>query len=140
MSPEIQIKEYIDSLEEPKRSEMHSLHSLLKSWLPDQKLWFESGLDANNKVVSNPNIGYGEYTIKYANGSSRQFFKFGLSANTAGISIYIMGMQDKEFLSNNYTASIGKAKITGYCIKFKTLKNINLQTLETAIKESLAKV
>lgn len=140
MSPEIQIKEYIDSLEEPKRSEMHALHSLIQSWLPNQKLWFESGLDANNKVVSNPNIGYGEYTIKYANGSSRQFFKFGLSANTAGISIYIMGMQDKEFLSNNYTASIGKAKITGYCIKFKTLKNINLQTLETAIKESLAKV
>ena len=29
---------------------------------------------------------------------------------------------------------MGKAKLTGYCIKFKTLKDINLNILEKAIK------
>jgi hypothetical protein len=101
-------------------------------------LWFESGVDSNGKVVSNPNIGYGVYTIQYANGTSREFFRVGLSANTTGISVYIMGIKDKKYLAETYGKKLGKASVTGYCIKFKSLKEINVEMLEEAVRERLA--
>ena len=86
------------------------------------------------KTVSNPNIGYGSYTIKYADGTTREFYQIGLSANTTGISVYILGIEDKTYLAQTYGKKLGKASVTGYCIKFKTLKDINIDILEAAIR------
>ncbi|MCX6350623.1 MAG: DUF1801 domain-containing protein [Bacteroidetes bacterium] len=135
-----QIKEYISSQTEPKKSDMQSLHSIILEIMPACKLWFLDGKNSEGKVVSNPNIGYGAYTINYADGTSREFYQIGLSANTTGISIYIMGLKDKTYLAQTYGKTIGKASVTGYCIKFKTLKNINIDVLETAIKYGLEAV
>jgi hypothetical protein len=133
MSIQTQIGDYISSQPEKKRSEMLHLHDRILALQPGCKLWFEDGRNAEGKVVSNPNIGYGAYTINYANGTSREFFRIGLSANTAGISVYILGLEDKAYLANIYGARLGKASVTGYCIKFKSLKDINLDVLEEAI-------
>ncbi len=134
MSVQEQIKKYITSLPEPKRNEMQALHKFVLKVLPACKLWFEDGKNSENKTVSNPNIGYGIQTIKYANGTSRDFFQIGISANTTGISVYILGIKDKAYLAQTYGTKLGKAKVTGYCIKFKTLKDINLDILEAAIR------
>ena len=129
-----QIKEYITSQPEPKRSDMQALHHHILQVLPDCKLWFDNGKNSENKTVSNPNIGYGCYTIKYADGKTRDFFQIGLSANTTGISVYILGIKDKTYLAQTYGKEIGKASVTGYCIKFKKLKDININILEAAIR------
>jgi hypothetical protein len=130
-----QIKAYIASLPEPKRSDMQELHRIILELMPGCKLWFLDGKDSNNKIVSNPNIGYGFYTIQYADGKTKEFYKIGLSANTTGISVYIMGIIDKSHLVKTYGKTIGKASITGYCIKFKTIKDINLDILKVAIQQ-----
>jgi hypothetical protein len=88
-------------------------------------------------VVANPNIGYGAYTITYANGSSREFYRIGLSANTTGISVYVLGLDDKTYLARTYAASIGKASVTGYCIKFRSLADIHVDVLEAAIRHGM---
>jgi len=105
--------------------------------LPKCKLWFLDGKDDKGKIVSNPNIGYGLQTIKYADGKTKEFYQIGISANTTGISVYIMGIEDKKYLPDTYGKAIGKASVTGYCIKFKTLKDINIDTLETAIRDGV---
>lgn len=133
MSIQTQIKEYIASQPEPKRVEMQELHQRICQLMPGCKLWFEDGKNSEGKVVSNPNIGYGAYTIKYADGTTREFFQIGLSANTTGISVYILGLKDKTYLAQTYGETLGKASITGYCIKFKKLKDIKLDVLEAAI-------
>jgi hypothetical protein len=102
--------------------------------MPGCKLWFLDGKDAENKTVANPNIGYGFYTIKYADGKTREFYQIGLSANKTGISVYILGLNDKTYLARTYGKKIGKASVTGYCIKFKTLNMINIDILEEAIR------
>src|SRR5215831_10247982 len=135
MNVQEQIKKYITSQPEPKRSEMQELHLLILQVLPASKLWFLDGKDSENKTVSNPNIGYGSYTIKYANGETREFYQIGLSANTTGISVYIMGIKDKTYLAQTYGKKIGKASVSGYCIKFKTLKDINIDILKAAIRD-----
>lgn len=134
MEVQQQINEYISGQPEPKRSEMEQLHRRILQLAPACKLWYENGKNSENKTVSNPNIGYGNYTIEYANGKSREFYRIGLSANTAGISVYILGINDKTYLAQTYGREIGKASVTGYCIKFKTLKDINTAVLEAAIR------
>ena len=134
MNVQGQIKEYITSQPEPKRSDLHELHRIILQVMPACKLWFLDGKDSENKTVSNPNVGYGVHTIKYADGKTREFYQIGLSANTTGISVYIMGIDDKIYLAQTYGKKIGKASVTGYCIKFKTLKDINTEILELAMR------
>ena len=102
--------------------------------MPECKLWFLDGKDSAGKTVSNPNIGYGLQTIKYADGTTREFYQIGLSANKTGISVYILGIEDKKYLAQTYGKELGKASVTGYCIRFKTLKDINIGPLEAAIR------
>jgi hypothetical protein len=132
-----QIKQYIASQPEPKRSDLQELHQRILEVLPKCKLWFLDGKDDKGKTVSNPNAGYGSYTIKYADGTTREFYQIGLSANTTGISVYIMGIKDKTYLNQTYGKKLGKATVTGYCIKFKTLKDINADILEAAIRSGV---
>lgn len=129
-----QIKEYITSQPEPKRSELQALHKLTLKVSPDCKLWFTDGKNSDGKIVANPNAGYGSYTIKYADGKTREFYQIGLSANKTGISVYILGIDDKTYLAKTYGKKLGKASVTGYCIKFKTMKDINIEILEAAIR------
>ena len=134
MNIQEQIKKYITSQPEPKRSDMQALHLLTLQVLPAGKLWFLDGKNSENQTVSNPNIGYGFHTIKYADGTTREFYQIGLSANKTGISVYILGIKDKTYLAQTFGKKLGKASVTGYCIKFKTLKDINIDILEAAIR------
>lgn len=134
MEVQKQIKEHIASQPESKRADMQQLHELMLKIMPNGKLWFDSGVDSNNKTVANPTIGYGFFVIKYANGTTRDFFQIGISANKTGISVYILGLEDKKYLAQTYGERIGKASVTGYCIKFKALRDINIDVLEEAIR------
>jgi hypothetical protein len=132
-----QIANYITSQPEPKRSDMQELHRILLQVSPGCKLWFLDGKNSENKVVSNPNVGYGSYTIQYADGTTREFYQIGMSANTTGISIYILGLEDKTYLAKTFGKTLGKASVSGYCIKFKNLKDINIPVLEAAVRHGL---
>ena len=134
MSMQKQIKEYIATQPEPKRSEMQELHDIILALMPTCKLWFLDGKDEKGKTVSNPNIGFGSQTIQYANGKTKGFYQIGISANTTGISVYIMGVNDKKYLTQTFGQNLGKASVTGYCIKFKTLTDIKIDVLQAAIQ------
>jgi hypothetical protein len=134
MSVQAQIKSYIDSQPEPKRAGLQELHRLILQLQPECKLSFFDGKDSDNKTVSNPTIGYGTHIMHYAGGKTREAFQVGISTNTTGISVYILGITDKTYLASTFGHDLGKATITGYCIKFKTLKNINIPVLEAALR------
>lgn len=137
MNVKEQIKKYIADQTEPKRSDMQELHRFILTIMPKCKLWFLDGRDASGKTVSNPNIGYGVNIIKYADGKTREFYQIGLSANKSGISVYILGINDKTYLTKTYGKKIGKASVSGYCIKFKSLKDIDIDILEAAIRSGI---
>lgn len=137
MNVQEEIEKYLNSQPEPKRSDMQALHHTILEVMPACKLWFLDGKDSENKTVSNPNIGYGLRTIKYADGTTKEFYQIGLSANTSGISVYILGIEDKKYLAQTYGEKLGKASVTGYCIKFKALKTINIDVLAAAIQDGV---
>lgn len=125
-----QIQDYISNQAEPKRCDMQALHNTILALMPDCRLWFLDGKDEHGKIVSNPSIGYGFQTLEYANGKSRDFYQIGLSANTVGFSIYILGLKKKNDLAERFGKDIGKASITAYCIKFKSIQHINIEVLK----------
>lgn len=137
MNIEEQIAQYISEQAEPKRSEMLSLHQVILKLMPACRIWFLDGKNEEGKIVSNPNIGYGSQIISTANGKSKDFYQIGMSANTVGISVYILGLEDKKFLVESFGKRIGKASVSGYCIKFKSLKDIDLEVLQEAISSGL---
>lgn len=134
MNVSAQIKDYINGQPEPKRSDLQTLHRFIREIMPGCKLWFLDGKNELGKTVSNPNIGYGLYSIKYADGKKKEFYQIGLSTNTTGISVYIMGILDREYLAKAFGKKIGTASVSGYCIKFKSLKDIKTDTLKAAIR------
>ncbi len=134
MDIQTQIQDYINSLDEKKRIDMLELHRIILDLNTDARLWYLDGKNEEGKIVSNPNIGYGTCNIKYADGKIKEFYKIGISANSSGISIYIMGIEDKSLLSNLCADKIGKAKISSYCIKFKSLKDIDIDVLLSVLR------
>jgi hypothetical protein len=138
MNVQKEIDRYIAGQPEPKRSDMRALHRLTLQLSPECKLWFFDGKDSQDHTVSNPTIGYGLHTIRYANGKSREFFQVGVSGNKTGVSVYLLGLKDKKHLAKTYGKKLGKASVTGYCIRFKALNDINIDTLQAAIRDGLA--
>jgi Domain of unknown function (DU1801) len=137
MNTEEQIETHVTSQPESKRNDLQALHNTILQIMPACQLWFLDGKNSENKVVSNPNIGYGFQTITYADGKTRDFYQIGMCAVKTGISVYILGIQDKKYLAQTYGKTLGKASVSGYCIKFKTLKDINIDVLEAAIRYGL---
>ena len=137
MNVQEQINKYIDDQPEEKRDDMQALHRRILGISTNCKLWFLDGRDSENKVVTNPNIGYGVQSIEYSNGETREFYRVGVSANTTGISLYLMGIKDRKYLSETYGKNLGKAKVTGYCVKFRRLKDVNVDTLEEIIRHHM---
>lgn len=138
MNIQDQINNLINSQPEAKQADMQVLHERILQTLPGCRLWFDDGKNAEGKVVTNPTIGYGFQVLKYKDGKTKDFFQIGMCANTTGISVYILGIEDKTYLANTYGKEIGKASVTGYCIKFKKLKDINIDVLAAAIKDGAA--
>lgn len=132
-----QIDNYLQNLEASKRADMETLHQQILALAPDSRLWFLDGRDDTGKVVTNPNIGYGELQLNYADGSQKDFYRVGISGNSTGISVYIMGLNDKKLLADTYGGRIGKATVTGYCIKFKKLTDVHMDVLMEAIRFGL---
>ncbi len=134
MNVQARIEACLAAQAQPKQAEMRELHRLVLALMPACKLWFLDGKDEHGKTVSNPNIGYGLQTMKYAGGKTRDFYQIGLSANTTGISVYILGIEDKKYLAQAFGKALGKASVTGYCIKFRTLKDVHLDVLAAAMR------
>jgi len=134
MDIKTQIEAYLVSQPEPKQTELLALDQLIHRLMPNCKQWFFDGKNEAGKQVTNPTIGYGNFTITYKDGSTKPFFRIGLLATSTGLAVYLMGYEDKKFLVNSYGKTIGKAKVGTYGITFKSVNDIHLDVLEEAIR------
>ena len=134
MNTEARIDNYINSVPGAKGDDLRALHGMVLNLKPGLELWFMDGKNEAGKTVANPNIGYGRQTLNYANGATKEFYRVGISANTTGISVYILSIDDKSYLAQTFGPTLGKASVTGYCIKFKKLTDIDLGVLQEAIR------
>jgi hypothetical protein len=102
MNVHTQITHHPAAQPDRKRADLQTLHTMILRLMSDCRLWFLDSKDEDGRTVSNPSIGYGLLTRTYADGRTRDFYQIGLSANTSGISVYIMGLEDRTYLAKTW--------------------------------------
>ena len=118
-------EEYLSELEEPRRSQIAALHSLIREIAPGLEPHIRSGM-----------IGYGTYHYRYASGREGDWFRIGLASNKNYISLYCCGLKDGEYVADGFRDALPKAKIGKSCVTFKRLEDLDPQVLRSLIHET----
>jgi hypothetical protein len=119
-------EEYIAAVEEPKRTELQTLHNLIRETLPEFEL-----------VMISNFMGYGPFHYKGKSKSCEgEWFRVGLSANKTGISIYICAGDANGYFPEQAKDRLGKASVGRSCIRFKKLQDINLETVKELLEKT----
>jgi hypothetical protein len=116
--------EYIDMIEEPRRSEIQALHQAIQTAIPNKKPYILSGM-----------IGYGTYHYKYASGREGDWAPVALASQKNYISVYIMASTGERYLAEANAAKFPKASVGKSCIRFKHLADIDLDVLMGLVKQ-----
>jgi len=112
------------AVEEPKRSELLTLHNLIRQMLPDFQPVMLSGF-----------MGYGQFHYK-GKTCEGEWFRVGLSANKTGISIHICAGDANGYFPEQARDRLGKATVGRSCIRFKKLQDINLETVKELLEKT----
>lgn len=117
-------QEYFDQIPEPRKSDIKFLDNLIQKVLPgmERKMW--------NSV-----IGYGSYHYKYKTGREGDWFIVGLASQKNYISLYICAVKNGKYVAETYKDKFPKASIGKSCIRFKNIKDIDLDILKKVVKE-----
>lgn len=92
------IPTYLSSLNDAQRPDMQGLLQMVQTIFPNQQPTFFDGKNKEGKVLTNPSIGFGSYLHRYADGREAQMYRLGLSANSKGFSIYLLGLPDLSLI------------------------------------------
>jgi hypothetical protein len=118
--------EFIDRLEEPRRSEIAELHRLIRDVAPDLEVH-----------VGDRMIGYGPYHYRYASGREGDSHLLSLAPNKNSISIYVESTKDGAYLAESYVDRLPKANIGKACVRFKRPSDIDLGELRELLAEAV---
>lgn len=119
-------EDYIAQIEEPRRTAIATLHSLIVKAIPSQKPSIQAGM-----------IGYGTYHYKYASGREGDWPIVALASQKSYISVYVCASQDGQYCAERRKSELPKASIGKSCIRFKRLEDIDLKVLISIVKEGV---
>lgn len=118
------VKEYIDAIEEPRKSEIKKLDEFIKKAVPDLKPYFATNM-----------LGYGEFHYKSKSGREGDWPVIALASQKNYISVYVCGADGKQYTAEKYAKDLTGASVGKSCIRYKKFEDINLKTLAKVIKE-----
>lgn len=118
------VEEYIEALEEPRKSEIKHLHKLIQELAPGLEPHIRSGM-----------IGYGTYHYKYDSGREGDWFRLGLASNKNYISVYVCAADETGYVAEQYKERQPKASIGKSCFRFKRFGDLD----EGAFREMILK-
>ncbi|HUP83251.1 MAG TPA: DUF1801 domain-containing protein [Candidatus Limnocylindria bacterium] len=118
--------EYIDRLEEPRRTYIRELHGLIRTNAPKLEPHLASGM-----------LAYGPYEYRGKSGSGT-WFRLGLASQKRYISLYVMAedLVTGGYLAESYKDRLPKANIGKSCLRFKRPEDLDRATLTKLIKEA----
>ncbi len=117
--------EYIALIDEPRKSEIKKLDTLIRKAVPTLKPEIVSGM-----------IGYGMYHYKSRSGREGEWPIIALASQKNYISVYVCAAKNGKYLAEYYKDKLPKASIGKSCIRFTKTENIDLNILEEIIKEA----
>ena len=116
--------EYIEMLEEPRRSDIRELDALIRKLAPKLEPHLASGM-----------LAYGRFHYK-GKSSEGDWFNIGLASNKRYISLYVMAADpDGGYLVESYKERLPKADIGRSCVRIKRLSDVDRDALASLITE-----
>lgn len=119
-------EEYVSQIDEPRRSEIARLHSLITKAIPKLTPSMQAGM-----------IGYGTYHYKYASGREGDWPIIALASQKNYISVYVCASQDGKYCAEQHKDELPKASIGKSCIRFKKLADVDTKVLIRIVKEGV---
>lgn len=122
------IEGYIDSIEEPRKSEFIELDKFIRKTAPNLTPHFAINM-----------IGYGSFHYKTKSGREGDWPVISLASQKNYISVYLCSVVDGKYVAETYSNKFGPKVSTGKsCIRFKKLEDIDLNVLKEAIKKGIS--
>lgn len=116
-------EEYINDLEEPRKSQIKEIHDFIRKTVPNLEPYMIAGI-----------IGYGSYHYKYATGREGDWCIVGLASNKNYISIYICPPINNEYIPEKHKDKLPKASIGKSCIRYKKFEDVEFEELGKLMK------
>ncbi|MBA2643870.1 MAG: DUF1801 domain-containing protein [Solirubrobacterales bacterium] len=118
-------QDYIEALEEPRRSEIRQLHELIREAVPEAAPSLRTGM-----------IGYGEFHYRYTSGREGDADLVSLSSRKNYISLYVLCTVEGGYLAERYAERLPKAKIGKSCVRFKRTSDVDLGVVRELVAEA----
>jgi Domain of unknown function (DU1801) len=118
-------KQYIDQLEEPRRTDVARLHRLIRKTVPELKPFIGAGM-----------LAYGPFHFKYPSGREGDWFRVGVASNKSYISLYACAADAKGYVAERYKKQLPRASIGKSCVRFKKLADVDEETLQALLRET----
>ena len=127
------------------RNEMDEITEILEGIQDDQKrkdcfLLLELFKDITKekpKIWNGNMIGFGKYSYKYESGRQGEWFLTGFAPRKNGIAVYLIGNIDHK---KTILKELGSYKEGSSCLYLKSLVNMDMEKLQTAIQESIVDI
>ncbi len=117
--------EYIEALEEPRRSQIRQLDQLIRETAPALEPHLQSGM-----------LAYGRYHYRYASGREGDWFTVGLASQKRYISLYVTATEGGRYLAEKYRDRLPRADIGRSCVRFRKPEDVDLEALRALIREA----
>lgn len=118
------IDEYINMIEEPRKSDIIKLHKMIQEIAPDLKTSLYGSI-----------IGYGNFHYKSKSGREGEWYVIGLASQKNYISLYICSTDGAQYLPEKYVDRLPKASIGKSCVRFKSLDDLDEKVLRELIQK-----
>lgn len=117
------IQEYLKALPADRREAIEELHELIQKTAPSLKPNFASNM-----------LGYGSFPYTNYKKESIQWPVIAVASQKHYISLYVCAVIDGKYIAESHKKDLGKVSVGKSCIRFKTLKDVNIATLKKVIK------
>lgn len=121
--------QYIKTLDEPRKSQISELFSVIKKELPKLKPYMMETTHGNI-------ICFGKDAYETKSGCKGEWFTVGLANRKQGIAIYVCSAKNGKYLAETYKKDFAKAKCGRSCITVKNLDGFNVAAFKKMIKEA----
>jgi hypothetical protein len=120
-------QQYIEGLEEPRKSDVARLHAIITETVPELE-----------PCMAGSMIGYGKFHYRYASGREGDACRIALSSNKNYISIYALAADEEGYVAERYRDRLPKASIGKSCVRFKRVSDLDEATLRDLLRETAA--
>lgn len=118
-------KQYLESLDEPRRTEVTRLDAFVRKTVPKLKPFIHGGL-----------LAYGPFRYRSKSGREGDWFKIGIASNKAAISLYACAADERGYVAERYKKQLPAASIGKSCVRIKRLEDLDLKVFAKLLKET----